>query len=101
MIKYEHAQQDWNRITPKCKNDTLGDFHGVYLATDVLLLFYCFKTFRNTWLEYYKLDPVHFFTAPTIKRQVLAKAVKHKNSALWLSEFRLELITDTGIFLET
>ena len=48
----------------------------------------------------YKLDPVHFFTAPRLKRQVLTKAVKNKNSALWLSEFRLELITDTDMFLE-
>ena len=46
MIKYEHAQQDWNRITPKCKNDTLGDFHGVYLATDVLLLTDVSKPFK-------------------------------------------------------
>ena len=35
---YELAQQVWNRITPGHKNITLGNYHDVYLATDVLLL---------------------------------------------------------------
>ena len=35
---YKHAQQVWNRITPGHKNITLGDYHDIYLETDVLLL---------------------------------------------------------------
>ena len=46
---YEHAQQVWSRITPKHKNVTLGDYHDVCLATDVLLLADEFETFRNTY----------------------------------------------------
>ena len=47
---YEHAQQVWNRITPGHENITLGDYHDIYLAADVLLLADVFETFRNTFL---------------------------------------------------
>ena len=57
---YEDAQQVWNRITPEHENITLGDYHDVYLATDVLLLADVFETFQNTYLKSYKLDPAHF-----------------------------------------
>ena len=53
---YEHAQQVWSRITPKHKNVTLGDYHDVCLATDVLLLADEFETFRNTYLGHYNLQ---------------------------------------------
>ena len=42
---YEHVHQVWNRITPEHKNITLGNYHDVYLATDVLLLADVFETF--------------------------------------------------------
>ena len=58
---YEHAQQVWNRITPEHENITLGDYHDVYLATDVLLLADVFETFRGTCLKNYKLVQ-HIFT---------------------------------------
>ena len=43
---YEHAQQVWERITPESENVTLGDYHDVYLATDVLLLADVFENFE-------------------------------------------------------
>ena len=41
---YKHAQQVCNRITPEHKNFTPGDYHDVYLATDVVLLTDVFET---------------------------------------------------------
>ena len=70
---YEHAQQVWNRITPEHENITRGDYHDVYLATDVLLLADIFETFWNTFLKNYKLDPAHFYTAPGLTWQALLK----------------------------
>ena len=61
---YQHAQQVWNRITPEGSHVTLGDYHDVYLKTDVLLLVDVFENFRDTCLNHYKLDPAHFYTAP-------------------------------------
>ena len=69
----EHARQVWNRITPEHENITLGDYHDVYLATDVLLLVDVFETFRNTYLKNYKLDPAYFYTAPGLAWQALLK----------------------------
>ena len=70
----EHAQQVWNRIKPGHKNITLGDYHDVYLKTDVLLLADVFKAFRDTYLKHYKLDPAHFYTTPGLAWQALLKA---------------------------
>ena len=61
---HEHAQQVCNRATPEYEIITLGDYHDVFLATDVLLLADVFETFRNTCLKNYKLDPAHFYTTP-------------------------------------
>ena len=70
---YEYAQQVWNRITPEHENITLGDYHNVYLATDVLLFAGVFETFWDKCLKYYKLDPAYFYTAPELAWQALLK----------------------------
>ena len=62
---YEHAKQVWNTMEKR----TLGCYHDFYLRTDVLLLADVFETFRNTCLKNYKLDPVHFYTAPGLAWQ--------------------------------
>ena len=48
VADYEHAEKVWERITPEGERVTLGDYHDVYLATDVLLLADVFETFRDT-----------------------------------------------------
>ena len=100
---YKHAQQVCNRITPEHKNFTPGDYHDVYLATDVVLLTDVFETLWNTCLEHYKLDPAHFYTAPGLAWQALLKTafkyydheVKHKGCALFSVELILELLTNS------
>ena len=49
---YDHAKKVWREFGVK----DLGDYHALYLKTDVLL----FETFRTTCLEHYALDPAHF-----------------------------------------
>ena len=46
-----------------CRN--LGDYHDVYLRTDVLILAEGFEKIRQVCLKVYKLDPVHF-SAPNL-----------------------------------
>ena len=58
--RYDHAKKVWTDL--EC--NTLGDYHDLYLATDVLLLADVFENFRLTSLESYKLDPCHYYTAP-------------------------------------
>ena len=57
---YEHAQKVWKGFDMK----NLGEYHDLYLKTDVLLLSNVFETFRNDCMNTYKLDPVHFYTSP-------------------------------------
>ena len=63
---YEHAQKVWKEF--KLKN--LGEYHDLYLKTDVLLLSNVFESFRNKCMNIYKLDPAHFYTLPGLFWQV-------------------------------
>ena len=53
---YLHAIDVWNVF----KMNTIGDYHDLYLKTDVLLLANVFEKFNNTCLDYYDLDLCHY-----------------------------------------
>ena len=57
---YTHAKNVWKTFHMQ----TMGDHHDLYLKTDVLLLADVFENFRKKRLEYYALDPAHYYTAP-------------------------------------
>ena len=57
---YKHAQVVFKEF--KCKN--LGDYHDLYLETDVYLLADVFEKFRNISMEKFNLDPCHYYTLP-------------------------------------
>ena len=89
------------------KKISLGNYHDIYLATDVLLLADVFEAFRNTCLEHYKLDSAHFYTTLGLGWQALLKTAfescKHekrrKDCELCLDEFRFELFADIDMLL--
>ena len=41
-----------------------GQYHDLYLRTDVLLLTDVVENFRDLCMEYYGLDPAHYYTLP-------------------------------------
>ena len=103
---YEHAQKVWSSM----KKKTLGEYHDVYLKTDVLLLADVFETFREMCLEHYKLDPAHFYTAPGLAWKAALKHAseyceheddfkKRRDCDKCLNEFQLELLTDIDMLL--
>ena len=63
---YLRAKEVWQRFD--CEN--LGDYHDLYLKTDVLLLADVFDYFRRVCIENYKLDPAHYVSAPGWGRYV-------------------------------
>lgn len=72
--EYERAKRIWEHFGVK----NLGEYHDLYLRTDVLLLTDIYENFRDLCLEYYGLDPAHYFTLPNfaweamlLKTQVL------------------------------
>ena len=54
--EYDHAKKVWKTFKIK----TMGEYHDLYLGSDVLLLVDVFESFRKTCLQYYKLDPCHY-----------------------------------------
>ena len=55
----------------KIKN--LGEYHDLYLKKDVLLLADVFEKFVKTCLNYYKLDPCHYFSSPGLSWDSMLK----------------------------
>ena len=67
----------------------LGEYHDLYLKTDLILLADVFEAFRDICLEYYRLDPAHFYKSPGLAWQACLKKTGAK----------LELLTDPDMFL--
>ena len=42
----------------------MGEYHDLYLKSDVLLSADVFENFRKTCMQYYEPDPCHCFTSP-------------------------------------
>ena len=82
---YQHMQRVWKEFGIH----NLGDYHDLYLRTDVILLANVFEEFRDTCLEHYSLDPAHFYTSPGLAWKA------------WLrkTQVRLELLTDPDMLL--
>ena len=82
---YIHAQNVFKQFG--CHS--LGDYHDLYVKSDVLLLVDVFENFREICLSYYKLDPAHFYTAPGLSWTACLKMTK----------VELELLTDVDMHL--
>ena len=57
---YLTSKKIWNKFEMKNK----GNYHDCYLKKDVLLLAYVFEKFTEMCLQFYRLDPCHYFTSP-------------------------------------
>ena len=82
--EYKHAQNVWSTFSLK----NMGEYHNLYLKSDILLLADVFENFRKTCLEYYKLDPCHYFTSPGLSWDAMLK----------MTNIKLELMTDVDMF---
>ena len=82
---FEHAQKVWK----ECKLKNMGDFHDLYLKTDVLLLADVMENFRKLCEKHYELDPAHFFTVPGMAWDAMLK----------ITGIKLELLEDVDMLL--
>ena len=82
---YKHAQRAREEFGVR----NIGDYHDLYLRTDVVLPANVFEAFRDTFLKHYSLDPAHFYMAPGLA----CKACLKKTGV------RLELPTDPDMLL--
>ena len=77
---YQYAQMIWKEF----KIADLGDYHDLYLKTDVMLLADVFEAFRKICFDNYQLDPAWYYTALGLSWDAL---LKH-------SQIELELLAD-------
>ena len=82
---YQHAQRVWKEFGIR----NLGDYHDLYLRTDVVLLANVFEAVRDTCLRHYSLDPVHFYMAPGLAWKACLKC----------TGIKLGLLTDPDMLL--
>ena len=76
--EYDRAINVWNVF----KINTMGDYHDLYLKTDVLLPADVFGKFISTCLDYYGLDPYHYFSSPGLSWDAMLKMTGVKLEAL-------------------
>ena len=83
--EYDHAKKVWETFNLK----NMAEYHELYLKSDVLLLADVLtESFRKTCLQYYKLDPCHYFTSPGVSWSAMLK----------MTNIELELMTDVDMF---
>ena len=82
--EYDHAKKVWKTFKIK----TMGEYHDLYLGSDVLLLTDVFENFRKTCMQYYKLDPCHYFTSSGLSWDTMLK----------MTNIELELMVDIDMF---
>ena len=65
----------------------MGEYHDMYLISDILLLADVFENFRKTCLQGYKLDPAHYLTSLGLSWDAMLK----------MTDVKLELMTHIDI----
>ena len=81
---YTHAQNVWEKLNIK----NMGEYHDLYLKTDVLLLADVFEKFRDLSMQTYGLDPAYYISLPSYSW----------DSMLKFTGIELELLTDIDMY---
>ena len=83
---YIHA----NNVFKTFKLNNLGDYHDLYVQSDILLLADVFENFRKACIKTYELDPAYFISLTGLAWQICLK----KKTGV-----ELELLTDSDMLL--
>ena len=82
---YSRARDVWNTFGIQ----NMGEYHDLYLKSDILLLAVIFENFKETCLSNYGLDPPHYVTSPGLAWDTMLK----------MTTINLDLITDIDMLL--
>ena len=90
---FEHAQRVWKEFELK----NMGDYHDLYLKTDVLLLADVLENFRKLCEKHYELDPAHFYTVPGLSWDAMRKITGIKLDLFEEGQIDMLLMIEKGI----
>ena len=82
---YAHTK----RVSKEFKMKNSGQYHDLYVQSNIFVLVDVFENFRNICLEICELDAVKFLSAPGLARKAALKKTKVK----------LDLLTDVDVLL--
>jgi hypothetical protein len=88
---YVHAQHVWTLF----KACNMGDYHDIYLATDVLILADLFENFRSACQDAYDLDAAHYLTTASLSWDACLKMTRVKLDVI--SDPNMHLFFEAGI----
>ena len=83
VSEYAHAQKVWETFGI----ENMGQYHDLYLKSDVLLLADIFENFREQYLHTYGLDPAHYVSLPSSSWDAMLK----------MTGVRLDLLSDVDM----
>ena len=86
---FDADQAHAKRVCKDFEIKNLGEYHDLYVQSDISLLDGVFENFRNISLKIHELDPAKFFLAPELEWQAALKRIKVK----------LDLLTDIDMLL--
>ena len=82
--EYDYANKVWKTFKIK----TMGEYHDLYLGSDVLLLTDLFENFRTDMLTILQIRSSHYFTSPGLSWDAMLK----------MTNIKLELMVDIDMF---
>ena len=82
---YAHTK----RVSKEFKMKNAGQYHDLYVQSNIFVLVDVFENFRNICLEICELDAVKFLSVPGLARKAALKKTKVK----------LDLLTDVDVLL--
>ena len=88
---YAYAQ----KLFEESKLKNLGDYHDLYVQSDMLFLLDVFENFINKCIKIYELDPAYFLFAPGWAWQACFKKTGVKLE--FLTDIDMLLIVEKGI----
>ena len=95
--EYDHMMKLWNTFDTK----TWGEYYKLYNVLDVTLMADAFEHFRNTTLNAFGIDPMHYITTPQMAYSLFLKVTMdgdHGENALkTLSEKWAQYIIEINI----
>lgn len=91
--EYKLAQNVWKAFNM----NSFGEYHDLYLKTDVCLLADVFEFFRTKCIDIYKIDPAHFISLPSTSWQCMLRHTGQTIESFKEGQIDMQLMVESGL----